>query len=241
MIHSDNFNVDVINNVIYDTASIDNDVYAVWIKGSGHENSRFVHNTIYNVDRGILFEDDASQPDFTLNNNIIQANDVYFSEIGFSGRFYLTHNLYFDDPNPENWMPYYTEPGRQIGAVEFKDPDSGNFHLTVNSEKAICNGIMQISPVMTDNSGIARDPDQPDIGAYELSNKVVWLGSVNQDWHNQQNWNSNVVPNNISNVVIPETSNYPVISEQNAYSGGVLLKPGGQLKISAGHHLYNCH
>jgi hypothetical protein len=239
MVHGNNSDLEIINNVIYDSISQDNDMYAAWINGSGHENSRFVHNTIYNVDRGILLEDDASQPDFTISNNIIQANDLYFSHSGISGRFYLSHNLYFEDPSPENWMPYFTEPGRQIGPIEFKDLASGNFQLTVNSEKAICNGMLLVPPVLLDMTGISRDDQNPDIGAFELENKLIWLGVEDQDWHNPVNWNNNLVPKSISNVVIPETSTYPVISEDNGYSGGVLLKPGGHLRISAGRQLIN--
>lgn len=230
LIDGENRNVEVINNVIADSVSLGDNVYAIRINGTGHEGSRFIHNTVYNTGKGMLLEDYGTPPGFTIANNIFMTEGPYIVSMGYAGRFDLQGNLYFTDPTPVSTMPYYIEPGRQVGPVDFSDIPVGDFHLTINSDKAVCNGVVLDDPVLYDNSGTARDQDDPDIGAYELMYKKVWIGSANHEWSNPANWDEGGLPLEISNVVIQPVSFSPVLNASYQIRG-LLIKPGASLDI----------
>jgi hypothetical protein len=231
-IHENSSKTRISNNVIYNVVSDDHDIQAFRIDGTGHLDSRLANNTVYNTDNGLLLENYGAPSEFGIFNNIFNINEGYFTSLGTSGTFTLSNNLYFADPAPESWMPYFIEPGRQIGSVEFADAPNGDFHLLINSDKAIANGIMLTPPLYIDINGVERSLTKSDIGACELANKVLWIGTEDIDWHNPLNWDRNEVPAGNSNVVIPESEHNPVIFNGNGITGGILLKPGANLKLS---------
>jgi subtilisin-like proprotein convertase family protein len=232
LIEGDNRNVEVFNNIISDSVSSGNNVYAVRINGTGHEGSRFIHNTIYNTGRGMLLEDYSTTPEFTVANNIFMVNGPCIVSLGNSGRFDLEGNLYFTDPTPVRTMPYYNEPGRQVGPVEFSDAPQADYHLTINSHRAVCNSSLLDNPIYCDQSGTPRDADAPDIGAFELMYKKVWIGSSDTQWSNPANWNENGLPMEYSNVIIQPEVFSPVLNA-NYQIRGLLVKPGASLNIGA--------
>jgi subtilisin-like proprotein convertase family protein len=231
MVHDHISELDIFNNLLYDSLAVDNDLYAFRIDGTGHDSSRIVHNTIYNIDRGFLLEDYATEPAFVIINNIIHINDLYFTHFGSPGRFGFSHNLYPADPAPQPWMPYFNEEGRQIGEVAFNNPSAGDFHLASGDDLAICNGLNLPSPFLYDASLNKRYTELPDIGAFELEHKIVWTGLTDQNWSTPANWSLNALPGSISNVVIQPASFSPYVDIDHIMINGILLKPGSSLTI----------
>ena len=226
-------NLEIYNNLIFSSEINDDDVYALRIDGTGHNQSFLIHNTVYQVDNGLMLEDYGAAPDVTISNNIFNIHGEYFTSLGTEGRFPLSHNYYYEDPAPESWMPYYAETGRQTGLSPLKNPASGDFSITVNDGLLIGNGTPIDSILVADKSGYLRDAQQPDIGAYELTGKVIWTGIENQDWTASGNWKNLQIPENQSNVVIQPSSNDPVLNI-DAVIHGLLIRPGAQLIIPSG-------
>ncbi len=50
------------------------------------------------------------------------------------------------------------------------------------------------------------------IGYFSLSYVLTWTGAVDNDWHKPCNWNYNQVPHCCNSVIIPLTTNQPIIS-----------------------------
>ncbi len=232
-IHGQSDSMELSNNVFFSSFENPDNAYALWIDGTGHSGSRFQNNTVFNVNKGLLLEDHENAGGFGILNNIFKVVDDYFVHLGFSGNFLLAHNLYFT--NPETWggSPYPDEDGRVIGHVPFRDTTSGDFGLIISSELAICNGIQTNPAVSFDFEGKQRSPFMPDIGAYELPSKAVWLGLSSHEWDNQQNWIGNKTPEPCSNVVILPSGLSPFILSTVELKG-VILKPGSSLIISEG-------
>lgn len=225
-------NIRISNNILYNSVAGDDNFYGFWIDGSDHQGSRLIHNTVFNLEKCFLLENYTDSSEFGIYNNLIQVNETYFNSMGTTGTFDLSNNLYFSDPVPDPGMPYFFEPGRQVGSVDFADAGSGDFRLTIRSEKAICNGIALSPALGIDINGVERVTSLPDIGACELENKLLWLGTDNIDWHNPMNWLGNSIPGENSNVVIQDAENDPIIYNGNAIAGGILIKPGAHLKIN---------
>jgi hypothetical protein len=196
-----------------------------------------VHNTEFNLDNGLMLENYGDIMEFGIFNNLFQVNDDYIASQGNPGTFNLSNNLYFSDPVPNYGMPYFNESGRQIGDVDFVNAPGGDFRLLISSDKAICSGILLSPALLVDIHGVERVSALPDVGACELENKVLWLGAGDQDWHNPLNWSDNSIPDAISNVVINETANSPLIINGDAFTGGILLKAGSHLQVAGDHHL----
>ena len=231
MIHERNERLDIFNNVLFDSLAVDDNMYAFCIDGTGHDSSRVVHNTIYNIDRGFFLADYEDAPAFEIINNIIHINDLYFTHSGTEGRFQVSHNLYFTDPTPQTWMPYFGETGRQVGEVAFEDSSEGNFNLLIGDDLALCNGMKLSAPITYDAGRNGRDADLPDIGAFELQNKIIWTGLMDQNWSEPGNWNLNAIPGIFSNVVIKPAIFNPVIDINHVIIKGILLKSGSSLII----------
>ena len=236
-IHAFSSEIRISNNIIYNSVTEDDDVFAFRIDGTEHQNSRMVHNTVFNLDNGLMLENYGDIMEFGIFNNLFQVNDDYIASQGNPGTFNLSNNLYFSDPVPNYGMPYFNESGRQIGDVDFVNAPGGDFRLLISSDKAICSGILLSPTLLVDIHGVERVSALPDVGACELENKVLWLGAGDQDWHNPLNWSDNSIPDAISNVVINETANSPLIINGDAFTGGILLKAGSHLQISGDHHL----
>jgi subtilisin-like proprotein convertase family protein len=231
MLHEQISDLNIFNNLLFDSLAVDDDLYAFRVDGTGHDSSRIVHNTIYNIDRGFLLEDYGMEPVFDIINNIIHINDLYFAHSGSAGRFGLSHNLYPADPAPQPWMPYFVEDGRQIGEVAFKNPSEGDFHLMIADGIAICNGISLAPPVLYDAGLFERDTELPDIGAFELENKIVWTGLTSQNWSTPGNWSLNTLPVYLSNVIIQPATFSPHVDIEHVLINGIILKPGSSLTV----------
>jgi hypothetical protein len=231
-LHEGNHLVEFFNNTLSDTLAGDG-MYAFWLNGSGSVSCRVVHNTIFQVEKAFLLEDNTTIADFKIQNNIVNATDEYFTSLGNEGRFHISYNLYFSDPAPDPGMAYHYEEGRQVGVVEFEDPEGGNFNLGIDSGPAICNGVSLLPVVYIDPDRELRHPDSPDIGAYELENKVIWEGAVSDEWHDPTNWAPQNLPTESNNVVIGNGDHNPRLFMGTNYINGIYLKNGVNLNIQA--------
>ena len=64
---------------------------------------------------------------------------------------------------------------------------------------------------------------------------TVWTGSINTDWATAGNWNTNTVPTNQLNAIIPATVNQPIISASTtAAANNITLQNAAVLNIAAG-------
>jgi hypothetical protein len=73
-----------------------------------------------------------------------------------------------------------------------------------------------------------------------VGNSKVWNGSVDNDWNKQNNWTPNTaIPNNSDCVIIPVTSNNPLISGTNysALAGTLSILNGATLTINSNNSL----
>lgn len=231
---SDTYKIDIFNNILSDSLSGNDGLYSFWIDCSGTDSCRVVHNTIYQVSHGFMLEDHTTISDFDIQNNIIEIPGEYFTHVGTPGRYHIAYNLYATNPVPDPGMPYFDEEGRQVGTVAFKDVQNGDFNLVVNSDKAICNGAPVSPMVQVDPERNFRYLEAPDIGAYELDDKKVWLGTVSSSWTDERNWSGNSLPDSTSNIVILESPHDPVLPSGWFTVGGILVEEGTTLRITAG-------
>ena len=232
-LHEGNEKVELFNNILSDSVPLADEVYAFRLDGSETDSCRVVHNTIYQITNGFLLEDFSTNTDFQIKNNIIHVIGNYFTHSGYEGRFVLGHNLYPTNPTPAPGMPYYEEEGRQIGHVEFVDPDAGDFHLMISSDPALCSGDKLTPVVYIDPDRELRYSDAPDIGAYELEDKIVWEGNVSQDWGEAGNWDPPAVPGQGNNVIIEATASFPRVTTGTHRVKGIFLMDGAYLQIMA--------
>ncbi len=232
-VYADNQSVAIFNNVIYRSAPEEDDLYAFRLDGTSHTNSAVFHNTVFNLNNGLLLEDYGTDPDFTVSNNIISINNEFFTNWGTGGRFEVSHNLFPEDPTPESWMHYYGSPGRQVGDPGFADTLTGDLNITIFSDKAINKGLIMGDFQLYDRAGNKRYLQGPDLGAFELGGKLVWTGAVDTDWFSPGNWSANTVPDTNSNVVIQPAVNSPLLQGQNTVVSGLIILEGSGLTIGA--------
>jgi hypothetical protein len=231
-LNGNNINTEIFNNILSDSIPGNDDLYAFNLDGSNTDSCRVVHNTIYNIDRGFLMQDYSTLPDIDIQNNIVYISDEYFINMGVPGRFNLSHNLYLNDPTPDSSMAYFGETGRQIGVVEFEDPGAGDFRLLVESDPVLCAGTELFPAVALDPDRNLRFADAPDMGAYELNDKYVWEGTIDNNWYDGQNWSTDYVPGSNANIVIDAAVNMPVISYGTVICRGIFLMEGASLKVT---------
>ncbi len=63
----------------------------------------------------------------------------------------------------------------------------------------------------------------------------TWTGAVNSDWMTAGNWSSTMVPTGANDVIIPNVTNDPVISNgQMASSNSVVVQANGSLTVQSG-------
>lgn len=232
-VYADNQSVAIFNNVIYRSAPEEDGLYAFRLDGTSHTNSAVFHNTVFNLNNGLLLEDYGADPDFTVSNNIISINNEFFTNWGTGGRFEVSHNLFTEDPTPESWMHYYGSPGRQVGDPGFADTLTGDLNITIFSDKAINKGLIMGDFQLYDRAGNERYMQGPDLGAFELGGKLVWTGALDTDWFTPGNWSANSVPDTNSNVVIQPAANSPLLQGQNTEVSGVIILEGAGLTIGA--------
>jgi hypothetical protein len=231
-IHGSSEMVRISNNIIYNSVSEEDEVYAFRIDGTNHQASRIIHNTVFNLDNGLMLEDYGDIMDFGIFNNLFQVNDEYFTCQGNSGTFSLSNNLYFTDPVPDPWMPYFSEPGRQVGNIDFVNAAGGDFRLMISSEKAICSGTLLSPSVDIDIKGVVRTATLPDIGACELDGKRIWTGIDGSIWSSSENWLNGDIPDvNSYGIILPSPFD-PIVSNDITIRG-LLLKQGSALQVNS--------
>lgn len=92
---------------------------------------------------------------------------------------------------------------------------SGSYHYTV-----------------TDNNGCTKEL------TVQIGVQVaVWTGAVDTNWHNAANWDTGSVPDSVTHVIIPATSNPCVISTGNAVAASVQAKTGASYRVENGFKL----
>jgi hypothetical protein len=225
--------LEISNNILYDTSNQDNNLYAFRIDATSHHNSFLAHNTVYNLENAFLLEDYGDVPEFSLFNNIVHVQGQYFSNMGDEGRFQVSNNFYNLDPAPEPAMPYFSEPGRQVGDISFVDPMAGDFHPGITDHLLVCNGLAIHSRLGIDCGKNYRDMNYPDIGALELENKIIWTGLFDDNWNAGENWNLGHIPMDSSNVVILPAANDPLLDSDTEIRG-LQIKPGAILELLPG-------
>ena len=237
-------NVWVFNNLIYRTAANQDYVYAVNLEGKNTSGNLFAHNTIHNMDLGILLQNYGTGVDFTVANNIFddirgRLINEWTNTGSQEGRFTLSNNLFDRDPNLET---YSTSP-EFIGEPNFEDPAAENFRLTAQSDKAVDTGAtLSIAPADFDRH--LRNISAPDLGAleYGASDGSIhqWLGYT-QDWSDSQNWPGGTIPGDHHNVLIPaspQEGSFPhACTEGFSPIGSLCLEAGAEMTVPAGETL----
>jgi len=209
-------------------------MYAARLDGSDHNGSIFVHNTINNIHKGILFEDNGSSIAFALQNNIFVCNGGYFSHSGTTGRFTVSHNLFQTDPTPEESMPYYNSPGRVVGNPKFANDsfvETTLGHQLIQESDGLLAGTSS-SLVSVDYKQAARNASTPSMGMFEAAlTGCVWTGLMSNDWNDYRNWDCEVPPGENMDINVGTTFNNPVISSGNVSCRNLQLDIGASIYI----------
>lgn len=214
----------VFNNLIYRISTNQDYVYAVNLEGKNTSGNYFVHNTIYNIDLGILVQNYGTNVDFTVANNIFNGiRDGLIVEwtnnSSQEGKFTFQNNLFNNNPNSSS----YPVSSGFIGNPNFADVSSEDFSLTASSLKAINKGYA-LGITIQDFALNQRDTIY-DLGAYEYlpTSTHTWTGSASTDWNSTTNWSEGTIPGTLSVVTIPNNcQNYPQIS--NSATSPVIIK-----------------
>ena len=223
----------VFNNVIVDSAALNNDVFAFWVNvNGGYTGGKIAYNTVHYVDNGFKLESGSTNVDFEIKNNIMSLGPT--SPINFSisgtGLFNVSHNCYTSEPVGQ----YPGEPGRLVGNPSFLQPD---FFLSPYGfsliPESICLGSGDpLSTITSDFREMGRDTISPSRGAFEeeISN-IYWTGKVSTNWHNHLNWSPEFVPTSTIQAIIPLRSNLPAITDSNAACKGLQLQQGASVQV----------
>ncbi len=243
-IHGNSSGVKVFNNLVLKQNADADNIYAFRLNAAGHSGTVVAFNTVYNINKGILFEDSGSPvPDFKVQDNIFKVNNFYFTHTGTGGRFTLGYNCYFIIPTQSGGSYYLSETGKKIGDALFVNPlfysSYAGFRLQTAS---IClNSGTPVSGISRDYLKSSRDGTNPTIGAFETTlTSCNWTGAVSSDWHDYRNWDSQLVPVNTIDVIIPDRLNDPVISSQDGNCKTISIQAGAHLDIQPG-RLLNLH
>ncbi len=152
----------VFNNLLYNESVSDNDIYAIRVAGSDLYHTLIAHNTIYQVDNGLLLEDYGGDVQVYIYNNIVDVSGDHITSWGSTGNFSLANNLYSADPEA-----YASESGRQTGDPGYSSEATSDFNLTSTSI-AVDAGIAT-SPSITIDFNRNTRSDTVDIGAFEYT------------------------------------------------------------------------
>ena len=230
MIDSTSYKVHAFNNIIYNDDTVTNAVYAFRINGRAHNGSKVCFNTIYKIDNGFYLKDNAAGTiNFGIQNNIISPTLANFTNAGTSGRFTVTYNLFRNAPG----TPYESGTGNLIGDPQFIDPNGISMYgLMLQPTSPAMNSGISISGITKDYIGDNRNGSTPSRGAFENTMNCIWTGSTSTDWHTYQNWKYLIVPKSYTGVTIPNVTNDPVVSLNNATCKSVSLSSGAILLVA---------
>ncbi len=232
----------MFNNVLLDSLSQNNDIFAFRLNGSNSVANNVAFNTVYHIDNGVLFEDSGAPAtvDFKLQDNIIYINysigGVYFTSGTITtGRFTVSYNCYPTNPTSVG-DPYNGETGRQVGDPLFLNPSyylSGS-GLSVQTGSICINHGTPVTSITRDHLCRARSASTPCIGACEGPlTATAWTGAADHNWHNYRNWDILYVPTQAISALIPNRSNYPVVSTDNAFCKSLQLQAAAVLIVQS--------
>jgi len=68
--------------------------------------------------------------------------------------------------------------------------------------------------------------------AANAQTSVIWSGSANSDWNNPLNWNTNAIPASCDSIIIPNTSNHPVL-DTNRTIGKLTVASGAKFYLGS--------
>jgi len=226
--------VNVFNNIIYNDDTVTNAVYAFRVNGRMHSGSKLCYNTVYKIDNAFYLEDNSAGSatiDFGIHDNIISPTVNYFTHSGTSGRFTVTYNLFRFSPG----TPYGSGTGNIFGDPLFVEPDGPSMYgLMLMPESPCIDTGLVISNISRDYLKISRSATEPTLGAFEgYMSGIYWTGAVNTDWHNYLNWELLIVPKTFMNVYIPNTTNDPLVSFNNAVCKSLNLSSGALLRVQS--------
>ena len=220
----------IVNNIIYNETLATDQSYAFRIDGSLHSGSIAGFNTIYQVHKGFVLEDNDTILDFSIRNNIIDlVSSTYFTNFGTSGRYTVDNNIYSTIPSS-----YGT--GNIVADPLFIAPSSSTVNGLRPRYDSPCLGAGVSIPVVDlDYFGEERDGSSPSIGAFEepILN-AVWTGSNGNIWYDTRNWDVEIVPNQYLNAIISAGTNQPFVTEGDASCRTLDVGPGMQVTVSEG-------
>lgn len=227
----------VFNNVLLMSAVTDDNIFAFRLNAAGHTGSRAVFNTVFRVDKGVLFEDSGgTAPDFSFQNNILNSiADVYFTHTVTGGRYTVGYNNYGIIPTQSGGMYYNIDPTSIIADPLFFDPAfyGSAYGLTLQSGSPCLLSGTPVTDLTTDYFDTARDATHPAIGAFEeLLTGTSWTGQISNDWHDYRNWNPEIVPGATLDVFIPNKENDPIIFNNNASCKSIDIQPHVEVNVN---------
>ena len=79
---------------------------------------------------------------------------------------------------------------------------------------------------VTDPGGLS------DTYTFQVTVARIWTGNSSQDWFTGSNWSPTVVPGASELVLVPPVLDYPIISENGAAVGGLVIQPGATLDLT---------
>ncbi len=232
--HSGNNNK-VFNNVLADSAAVDNDLFAFWANNAtGTATGGLIaYNTVHRVDNGFRLESAAAGVDVTIKNNIMNLDPIspdHFNTTG-SGLYSVSYNCYSTIP-----AAYAGETGRLVTDPLFFQPSYflSPYGLTLTSGSQCLGTGNPVSGISVDYRKRPRSASSPSRGAYEgVLSDVYWTGARDINWHDYRNWDILMVPASGFQIIIPDRANDPVISSSNVTVKTLELLPAAQIRINA--------
>jgi hypothetical protein len=224
------------DNVLVDSAAVDNNVYAFWVNVStgGYTSGLIGYNTVYKVDNGFKLESGGSNVDFLIKNNIMNLDQTapdHFTISG-TGLYTVSYNCYSTSP-----IGYPGETGRLVVADPlFLLP--GSYHspygFSLQSSSLCLNSGNPISAIDIDFGRMPRSITNPSRGAFEeVISSASWTGEINNNWHDYRNWDIKLVPLSSLDVIIPDRANDPVISGGNVTVKSLQLDPAARIRLNS--------
>jgi len=225
----------IFNNVIADSAVIDNNIYAFWVNVStGTYTSGLIgYNTVHNVDNGFKLESGASSVDLTIKNNIMNLDLTapdHFTIIG-TGTYSVSYNCYSSIP-----FGYSGETGRLVADPVFFLPTNylSPYGFSLQGVSQCLNSGNPLSEITSDLRNEVRDAVTPSRGAFEnVISSAIWTGVFNTNWHDYRNWDIKIVPVSTLDVIIPDRALDPVISNSNATIKTLQQSTDARLRINS--------
>ncbi|EDP71716.1 hypothetical protein FBALC1_04492 [Flavobacteriales bacterium ALC-1] len=95
-------------------------------------------------------------------------------------------------------------------------------------------GTNMITVSVTDQCGGTDDYTVEVTRVPLITQQITWSGSVSTDWNNPNNWTPNIVPLECLEIIIPETTNQPLISPGVINIKDLNINSGSNLEIPVG-------